>query len=377
VPIRAGVDACPGVVQVHQAADGGLARVRMPGGVLTAEQLRALAQAAQDLGDGFLELTSRGNVQLRGISDTAGLGQRLDDAGLLPSRSHERVRNILSSPLSGRRGGLADMRSLAPEFDRQLCADPELEQLSGRFLATFDDGSGDVSGFGGDVGVHAVGSGRMALTLAGTDSGLRVPQDAAVGVLLQAARTFQRIRGVHWRLAEVPRGAQQVLTTLTGSTAEPLAIAPRQLGPIGWIDQRDGDVALAATVPLGRLSTQQAILLAVVDAPLVVTPWRSVIVCDLPEDVAEHLVGMLAATGLVFDESSPWVQVSACAGAPGCAKSLADVRTDLSTAVHNNQLPVAGQQHWVGCERRCGRPVGVVTDVVATTEGYRVDQPML
>jgi len=364
-------------VQVHQAADGGLARVRMPGGVLTAEQLRTLAQAAQDLGDGFLELTSRGNVQLRGISDTAGLGQRLDDAGLLPSRSHERVRNILSSPLSGRRGGVTDIRSLAAEFDRQLCADPELEQLSGRFLATFDDGSGDVSGFGGDVGVHAVCSGRMALTLAGTDSGLRVPKDAAVGVLLQAARTFQRIRGEHWRLAEVPRGAQQVLATLTGSTAEALAIAPRQLGPIGWIDQRDGDVALAATVPLGRLSTQQAILLAVVDAPLVVTPWRSVIVCDLPEDVAEHLVGMLAASGLVFDESSPWVQVSACAGAPGCAKSLADVRTDLSTAVHNNQLPVAGQQHWVGCERRCGRPVGVVTDVVATTEGYRVDQPML
>jgi precorrin-3B synthase len=130
-------------------------------------------------------------------------------------------------------------------------------------------------------------------------------------------------------------------------------------------------------VPLGRLSTQQAILLAVVDAPLVVTPWRSVIVCDLPEDVAEHLVGMLAASGLVFDESSPWVQASACAGAPGCAKSLADVRTDLTAAVHKSQLAVGGQQHWVGCERRCGRPVGVVTDVVATTEGYRVDQPML
>ena len=30
------------------------------------------------------------------------------------------------------------------------------------------------------------------------------------------------------------------------------------------------------------------------------------------------------------------------------------------------------RQHWVGCERRCGRPPGSVVDVLATGTGYRV-----
>src|ERR1700735_221664 len=62
-------DACPGALQVHQAADGALVRVRLPGGMITAVQLAALAVASTEWGTGTLELTARGNVQLRGISD--------------------------------------------------------------------------------------------------------------------------------------------------------------------------------------------------------------------------------------------------------------------------------------------------------------------
>src|SRR3954453_4608101 len=98
-PLRTGADACPGALQTHAAADGGLARVRVPGGVLTAAQVRVLADAARELGDGHLEMTSRGNLQLRGLPDgaEADLGDRLAVAGLLPSATHERVRNVLSS----------------------------------------------------------------------------------------------------------------------------------------------------------------------------------------------------------------------------------------------------------------------------------------
>ncbi|PIJ35578.1 precorrin-3B synthase, partial [Mycobacterium heckeshornense] len=95
-------DRCPGALEVHQAADGALARVRLPGGMITAAQLAVLASVSSRHGSGVLELTARGNVQIRGITDTKALAGALAGADLLPSTTHERVRNIVASPLSGR-----------------------------------------------------------------------------------------------------------------------------------------------------------------------------------------------------------------------------------------------------------------------------------
>lgn len=98
--IRERGDACPGALRLHPADDGFLARVRIPGGLLGAAQAAALADAADRFGDGHLELTSRGNVQLRGLSDGCGarLAELLDTAGLLPAPGHERIRNIVATP---------------------------------------------------------------------------------------------------------------------------------------------------------------------------------------------------------------------------------------------------------------------------------------
>ena len=68
-------DACPGALQLHQAADGALARVRLPGGVISPAQLEALAHAATRFGSPAMELTSRGNIQLRAITDTAAVAE--------------------------------------------------------------------------------------------------------------------------------------------------------------------------------------------------------------------------------------------------------------------------------------------------------------
>jgi len=91
-------------------------------------------------------------------------------------------------------------------------------------------------------------------------------------------------------------------------------------------------------------------------------------------DLADPGVAVaLTAAGLVLDAGSPWLRVTACAGRPGCAKSLTDVRGDIVRAVGSGALPADGaRQHWVGCERRCGRPAGDVVDVVATPTGYRI-----
>ncbi|SOE03072.1 precorrin-3B synthase [Blastococcus haudaquaticus] len=377
-PVRHRADACPGALQTHAAADGALARVRVPGGALSAAQLLVLAAAARDLGDGALELTSRANVQLRGLRPGAEveLGSRLTDAGLLPSATHETARNVLASVLSGRVGGFLDVRPWVSAFDVALCADPALAALPGRFLAALDDGRGDVAGLGADVGLLARGSGDVALLLAGTDTGLRCRPADAVPLALAATRAFLDERaaqgGTAWRVSELAGGPARIAAALPGSRAEPLTVpSPPTTGPAGAVAQDDGRTAVVAVVPLGRLTAAQADLLAdTAGGDVQLTPWRSIVVPDLPDPSAAEV---LASADLVLDPASDWLRVTACAGRPGCARSLADVRGDVTRAVAGRTLPADGaRQHWVGCERRCGRPSGEVVDVVATPAGYRV-----
>ena len=380
-PARARVDACPGALQTHAAADGALARVRLPGGALAADQLRVLAAAARELGDGALELTSRGNVQLRGLRTGAetDLGDRLAAAGLLPSATHERIRNVLASTLSGRTtGGLVDVRGWVARFDAGLCADPLFADLPGRFLATLDDGRSDVAGLGGDIGLLALDPATIALTLGGIDSGLRTSPAEAVGLALAATRAFLDERadqgGSAWRLVELRDGPARVAGRLGGArtTLVDVPAAPAT-GLAGALPQLDGRTALIAVVPLGRLTAAQAELLTRLAPELQVTPWRSIAIPDLTHAGAPA-AEMAISAGLVVDAESPWLQVTACAGRPGCARSLADVRADAVAAVASGTLPASGdRQHWAGCQRRCGRPGGDAVDVVATGSGYRID----
>ena len=87
------------------------------------------------------------------------------------------------------------------------------------------------------------------------------------------------------------------------------AFRPATRTPVGWIGQDDGRVALGAAVPMGVLPARVAEYLAAIEAPLVVTPWRSILICDLDEAVADTALRVLAPMGLVFDENSPWAAV--------------------------------------------------------------------
>ncbi|CAM3694478.1 precorrin-3B synthase [Smaragdicoccus niigatensis] len=362
-------DACPGLIQLHDAADGPLARIRIPGGVVTAAQLEALAHAAESLGNGEMELTSRGNIQLRAVRDAGQLQHELQEAGLLPSLTHERIRNIVASPLSGRSGGLADIRPLIAELDSALQAVPELASLPGRVLFGIDDGRGDIMALAPDFGVQATAAG-FALVLAGQDSGART--NAPVDTIVNAARAFGEVRTDEWRLSDVEEGATKVLRRLRLTrTAVPRTVeAPDH--PIGWFDQPDGHVTLAGGLKFGTLSSRLAQFIAAVEAPITITPWRSIVISDLDEGVADTVLRVLAPLGMIFDAHSPWLHVTACAGRPGCAKALADVRGDAAAAIENGTLPLDGPQHWSGCERRCGKPKSA-GDVVATTDGYEAN----
>ncbi|MFD5424914.1 cobalamin biosynthesis protein CobG, partial [Streptomyces sp. NPDC127084] len=210
--IRDRGDACPGALRLHAADDGRLARLRLPGGLLTECQLDALATAADGLGDGSLSVTSRGNVELRGLSDACGapLAALLRDAGLLPSETHERVRNVVASPLAGLDGlGCADVQLWARELDALLCGTEWAAGLSGRFLFALDDGRGDVARLGADVTLLAERGGaavlrighRLAFRVAGADAP-RAALAAAEAFLAAAAESGTGA----WRVRELPDG---------------------------------------------------------------------------------------------------------------------------------------------------------------------------
>ncbi|GHF48335.1 precorrin-3B synthase [Amycolatopsis bartoniae] len=330
--VRFRPDACPGVFATHDAADGALARVRLPGGRITAAQLDVLAACAEELGDGSVHLTSRGNVQLRGLSrDTGELVGRLSDAGLLPAPSHERVRNYLASPLSGLAGGLVDVRPLVAELDAAVCAEPALAGLPGRFLFALDDGRADVAAEDADLCWQALDDSDGVLLRAG-EPGPRVPRTEAVAVLVAEALRFLEIRGTAWRMRELP-----------GFSGVRRPFRPVEPGPFVRDDGRRG---LCVAPLFGQLSASQ---LRAFRSDVVITPWRSVVVPEYRPEL----------TALSADS-----RVSACIGQPGCAKSRADVRADARR--------VSARAHFSGCERRCGKPRDAV-DVVAVEGGYLVD----
>lgn len=358
-------DACPGALQVHNAADGALARVRLPGGMITAGQLEALARASAQHGSGTLELTARGNIQLRGVRNTDAVAEAAADAGLLPSATHERVRNIVASPLSGRVGAFTDVRPWIAELDRALQSDPGLAALPGRFLFGIDDGRADISGLGADIGVQAAGD-RAVLVMCGKDTGIRVDHGDAAESLLEVARRFADTRGSAWRIAELDN-SDALLSGFDVIEADRLKFDPVSRPPVGWIPQDNGKVALGAGVPLSVLTSRQAEFVAAIGAPVVITPWRSLVVCDLDEDVADVSLRVLAPMGLVFDANSPWLNVSACVGAPGCERSRADVRAEATRVAEDGDAH--GRVHYVGCERACGSPLTSAV-MVATGDGF-------
>jgi precorrin-3B synthase len=333
-----GGDRCPGVLALHEAEDGALARIRVPGGRLSPAQLRAVARAAA-LGNGLVELTSRANLQVRGLPANADLLPLL--AELVPSVAHERVRNVVGSPLAG-----AAADAVVEALDRGLCGDASLASLPRRFLFAVDDGTGLALGQGADVALD--GDARLWLAGRATDA------TGGAELMLAAARAFIAVRGDAWRVADV--GPEAVAERL-GMALCPGELRPATLGP----GVHGG--AVTALVPLGRLDREAVERLAALGA-VRISPWRTVTMRGVAPEALEAL-------GLATSPASGWSRLSACVGVGACAKARLDVRA-LATRRARVRGADAAVEHWSGCDRRCGEPRDVAIRVVGTDTGMVV-----
>ncbi len=384
-------DRCPGILTLHDAEDGGLARIRLAGGRISPSQLEAVAVAA-DIGSGLVELTARANLQVRGLPAGAEseLASLLGAAGLLPSPAHDRSRNILASAVAGRHPrSLAATDEVVLELDRGLCGDPALTQLSGRFLFSVDDGSGLALGNNADLALRAMPSGRQAsatfaLSIAGTPTTARVAPGEAADLALRAARAFLDVRAEHsgdaWRVCEIADGAERVARRI-GAQTQAGAVAPKAEGGDrdyalpGARMQSDGRVAVTALAPLGRLDRESvsalAALVGAYGEDVRLSPLRTLTVVDVAREQADGLTRALAALGLLVSAASGWTGISTCAGFGCCSKARLDVRAAAERRAEERDEG-APTEHWSACERRCGETPGVEIAVSAESRGLAV-----
>lgn len=390
--MAARASACPGLLNIVPTRDGGLCRIRLPGGVLRTPQAHALARAAARCASGVIEATNRANLQIRGVRVgaeddlidallAAGLGPA-DGAGSLDAR--DGVRNVMLSPLAGRDAqAVLDMRPLAAQLLAVLQHTPEFAALSPKFCVLLDGGEALVArDHPHDIWLAAVtdqarGT-QLAVGLAGCPADLDhgaqpvavvAPQHALelVAALLHSFLTLaqpgqHRMRDVlaDHGVATLIQQAQQRCNFALDAAPDPAhglrkpSATHLRMGIHAQAHTPDAPALyyLGAQWPLGRISAAGLQQLAdASDGVLHFTPWQGVLAPDLTAARAQQLQTQWQALGLLTDAANPLAQLIACAGSSGCNRALADVKADALRLAGLLDVPRA--VHLSGCVRSC------------------------
>lgn len=372
-------------MRVVAARDGGLCRVRLPGGLLLATQAHAIAEAALAHANGTLELTNRANLQVRGIraGNEAALTAALVAGGLGPSLSTsenadlciaDELRNLMLSPLAGLdRAALVDTTTLAAPIVAMLQGEPRFAALSPKFALLIDGGEQLASlDHPHDIWLAAApsaGGVRFMFGLAGCPddgaSGSIAATDAValIQALLHAFLDLAQPGETRMREVVATHGAQAVLRQAQDHALPPIARAHDWHRPDADLALRLGAHALNSDTsyigcqpPLARLDCAMLHALATLaqthgDGTLRITPWQGAILPNIDNGVAQDVLESLQALGLIVDAAHPLARTIACTGSAGCARSRADTKADALRLAAN--LPPHVHVHLSGCERSC------------------------
>jgi precorrin-3B synthase len=287
---RTRADLCPGVWRPWQADDGLLVRIRLMGGRLPTAALRRLAEVSRDHADGRIYLTGRANLQLRGMAAdgsqlTGAAVTALESTGLIPTRTHELVRNVLASPQTGLAGGRADLRPVVTRLDTLLWTNPRLGLLPGRFLFTLDDGRGDLldrltgaGKRGTDLGCVALGDDVAQLRIGDQWGDVAALADIA-DRLAALALQFLDARGTGpdapWHIREL---ASPLQPPAAADPRIPNLAPPLPYGPVpGGSHLPAEDGVLTPEVVHSLLEKASGATY------VVITPWRGVLIPNVAE----------------------------------------------------------------------------------------------
>ena len=368
--------ACPGLWRIVSALDGGICRIKLPGGLLLAEQAEAVATAAERFAGGVIEATNRGNLQIRGIgSDHRALIDSLLAAGLGPrDAAGDDVRNLMLSPLAGHDPTmLLDARPLAQQILDMLEGTPRFHQLSAKFAVQLDAGEGlAMLEHPHDLWLAALQLEQrrwLAFGLAGC------PADGQVLGAVPVEQGLALVRAVLERFLDLATAEQSRMRQLLERCPvegfihglgldirrDALVLGwrrqPTESSWLGVLPQQQG-LALGVAPPLGRLTPGMLRAVAQVarqagDGSLRLSPWQSLVITSIDPQRIEQAQRALTAQGLLCHSHEPLARVTACTGASGCAKAHGETKADAVALASLLKPGAPGSVHLSGCPRSC------------------------
>ena len=388
-----------GLFYLAPTEDAFMARLRIPGGQLTSFQLRELAAISSELTTGYIQITTRANLQLRLIEprDAPEVLRRIQAIGLhTRGAGADNIRNLTCNPTAGiDRYELIDCLPYVQELGRAILDHREFYDLPRKFNIAFDGGGliGSVEDTN-DLGVKAVWVGdKVAFRIAAGgatghktfahDLGIVVPPEEIVSVVLALIRVYiaqgnrgdrKKARLKHlletWSLADYLAAAEALLgRPLVRAPLDPAelidpaeAVAHSHIGP--FPQKQPGYHYVGVALPVGQVTAKQLIGIADLaekygSGEIRLTVWQNFIIPHLPEANLEEARGEIRRLGLEDRQSNLAGGVIACTGNTYCKFSATDTKSHALALIQylesQLQLDVPVNIHFTGCPHSCAQ----------------------
>lgn len=417
-----------GLFYVAPAQDSFMCRLRLPNGILTAGQMRGLADAADSFGGGYADVTTRANLQIREIPARHAVDSLLavQELGLTSRGSGaDNIRNITGSPTAGvDPQELYDTRPLCRAMHHYILNHREMYGLPRKFNIAFDGGgrvpiledTNDI----GFVAVRVTGGAGLEpgvyfrLQLGGITGHLDFAFDTEVllkpeecvkvaGAIVRAFavhgdrtnRLKARLKYVIDRLGreaflkEVEKEYGTALRRAASAEVAPRVLADKH-GHIGVHGQKQpGLNYLGLVLPVGRLTTGQMRGIAEISerfgsGTIRLTVWQNLLISDVTDRDLGVCISAINALGLGIEASAIRRGLVACTGNAGCKFAAANTKghalklADYLDARVPVDTPV--NIHLTGCHHSCAQhyvgDIGLLAAKVDrgedSVEGYHV-----
>jgi precorrin-3B synthase len=384
LPQRRG--ACPGLSAPMATGDGLLVRL-LPIGTIALDAFAALCSAARQHGNGIVEVTSRGSIQIRGLS-AASAPRFATAVAALGIAAGDGI-PVLVNPLAGLDADEAiDAATVAADLRLALAQRSLAQRLSAKVSVAIDGGGAlNLDRLAADVRLLAevlkngilirIGVGGDHSTV--SDLGAVFPSDGIAAVIRLLEVLAQRGRSARARDVLAAEGIavfRSAVEDLLVVSAPPRLRGNERQEPIGLHPLRDGTFAYGVGLAFGHAdATSLQRLTEAAEAAgargIRAAPGRVLMVVGLTQQTAPSFVTAAEALGFIVRADDPRRHVVACAGAPVCASASIAARAlaPQIAAAAAPHLDGSFKIHISGCAKGCAHPAPAALTVVGTSAG--------